>query len=305
MRSAFVISPIGRPCTTQRDNADEVLNMFIRPAAKNCGFAAYRGDDVSLPGMIVQQICDSILRDSLLFAYLKDGNPNVYYELAIAQTLRTPVVLLKDPEDVIPFGIGAQRVISLDRTDINATRQKIEQQIRFLTHPTNSIESPVVITPDQVLESTMPRTHAGASVSIDPSGIWTGFTVQSFPPGSDAAYQTYHAEMQLSCVGRYVTGTVFIAYGDDFAQPAQNTAVLRLHGTVRPPRFVRLHYDNERLDHHCGILFLEITPGGRDAAGAFAGYGIASGQPVHGKLTMRRTEQGGEPEPPMTRDLNS
>lgn len=305
MRPAFVISPIGRQGSPQRSDADDVLETFIRPPANKHGFEPYRGDDVSAPGMIVSQICDSIMRDELIFAYLKDGNPNVYYELAIAHTLRKPVILLKAPNECIPFDVGGTRVISLDRTSVAGSCQRIEEQIRALCDSSAAVASPVQITPEQVLASVMPRVVRHEPALIDVSGVWTGFTIETFPPGSDAAYQKYHAEMRLNAIGIYVTGSVFIAYGDDFDQPAKNTAVLHLHGAYRPPRFVRLNYDNDRVAHHCGVLFIEIQSNGREMIGTFAGYGVASEQPVHGKLTMRKAEQAHALEPATGPDSNA
>lgn len=259
MRPAFVISPIGEEGSPSRCDADYVLDTFIREPANKHGFEPYRGDRVSTPGMIVSQICESIMRDDLIFAYLRDGNPNVYYELAIAHTLRKPVVLLKRPHENIPFDIGGARVITLDPTNVVECQRRIEAQIVTFETARDAPASPIQITPEHVLASVVPRVARQEPASHDVSGIWSGFTIETLPPARDGSCQKYHGEMRLKAVGTYVSGTAYIAYGDDFDKPARNTAILQLHGTYRSPRFLRLHYDNDRIEHHCGVLFLDST----------------------------------------------
>ena len=48
----------------------------------------------------------------------KNGNPNVFYELAIRHASRLPVVHIIRKSDKIPFDVNQARAITIDTTDI-------------------------------------------------------------------------------------------------------------------------------------------------------------------------------------------
>ena len=48
---------------------------------------------------------DRILNDDLCIALLTGRNPNVYYELAIAQAASRPVIMLLQREETAPFDV--------------------------------------------------------------------------------------------------------------------------------------------------------------------------------------------------------
>jgi len=96
----FVISPIGQPDSEIREAADAVLDYIIRPALKliesdgGPSIQAVRSDEMGDPGRIEEQMIEAILTYDLCIADLSEHNPNVFYELAIAQCAGRPVVLL-------------------------------------------------------------------------------------------------------------------------------------------------------------------------------------------------------------------
>jgi hypothetical protein len=92
-RRCFVISPIGEPGSPQREHADDVLEFIIKPAMDELGTAAYRADHSQQIGRITDHMITSILNDDLCIAVLTFHNPNVFYELAIAQSAARPVII--------------------------------------------------------------------------------------------------------------------------------------------------------------------------------------------------------------------
>jgi hypothetical protein len=116
MKNCFVISPIGDSGSNIRQQADDVLEYIIEPALKAMGVEAVRGDQFSEPGLITSQIVEAILTSDLCIADLSGHNPNVFYELAIAQAARRPVVLLKLIGERIPFDVKDYRIIEYDLT---------------------------------------------------------------------------------------------------------------------------------------------------------------------------------------------
>jgi hypothetical protein len=116
----MVISPIGAENSEIRRHADVVFSCIIEPAChidEDLGGSEYeaeRGDHKTAPGKITDQIYEDILGADLIIAVLTGANPNVYYELAIAQSAAKPVILLMEKGFDAPFDIKDQRIIYYD-----------------------------------------------------------------------------------------------------------------------------------------------------------------------------------------------
>ena len=119
-KRCFVISPIGDAGSEQRRHADAVMNYIIRPALLDTDYYPHRADHAEAPGRISQHMFDSILDDDLLIAVLTFHNPNVFYELAVAQSAARPMILLIEKGHSIPFDVKDDRVIeySIDTDDV-------------------------------------------------------------------------------------------------------------------------------------------------------------------------------------------
>ena len=114
MKKCFVISPIGQPGSEVREQADAVLDYIIRPALKDMGIEPVRADQMAEPGLITDQMIVAILNYDFCIADLSGHNPNVFYELAIAQAAGRPVVLMKHAGQAIPFDVKDYRLIEYD-----------------------------------------------------------------------------------------------------------------------------------------------------------------------------------------------
>ena len=116
----FVISPIGAEGSETRRHADIVYECIVVPAcAATVGedgliYRPERGDHKAAPGKITDQIYEDIMDADLIIAVLTESNPNVYYELAIAQAAAKPVILLLEKGFEAPFDIKDQRIIYYD-----------------------------------------------------------------------------------------------------------------------------------------------------------------------------------------------
>jgi len=111
-KKCFVISPIGAPDSVHRRHADQVMDFIIRPALLDTMFDPYRADHTEAPGRISQQMFDAILDDDMLVAIMTFHNPNVFYEIAVAQSAARPLVLLIEEGHDIPFDVKDDRVIT-------------------------------------------------------------------------------------------------------------------------------------------------------------------------------------------------
>ena len=113
-RSCFVISPIGAHGSETRRHADAVFKYIIEPATQECGIIAHRSDHLHQPGRISDEMHARILNDDICIALLTGRNPNVYYELAIAQSAGRPVIMLLQSGEEAPFDIKDFRFIAYD-----------------------------------------------------------------------------------------------------------------------------------------------------------------------------------------------
>ncbi|HEX8068634.1 MAG TPA: hypothetical protein VF546_01695 [Pyrinomonadaceae bacterium] len=114
MRSCFVISPIGLEGTEIRAHADDVFDYIIKPAMDECGIEAWRSDHLHEPGKISDQMFRAILTEDLCVALLAGYNPNVFYELAVAQCAGRPVIILAEKGQELPFDIRDLRCVYYD-----------------------------------------------------------------------------------------------------------------------------------------------------------------------------------------------
>lgn len=110
----FVISPIGLEGSDVRKHSDSVFRFIIQPAMERCGLTPVRADHLAQPGKISDQMFDEILHDQLCIAVLTDQNPNVFYELAVAQAAARPVILLIQKGQDLPFDVKDLRYVDYD-----------------------------------------------------------------------------------------------------------------------------------------------------------------------------------------------
>jgi hypothetical protein len=114
MKRCFVISPIGDEGSDIREHANDVLDFIINPAMEELGIKAYRSDQSHEEGKISDQMFRSILQDDLCIALLTFHNPNVYYELAIAQSAARPVIIMIQKGTTLPFDVIDMRTVYYD-----------------------------------------------------------------------------------------------------------------------------------------------------------------------------------------------
>jgi hypothetical protein len=136
MKRCFLISPIGAEGSEIREHADDVLDFIIKPAMEELGYESYRSDHSHAVGKISDQMFKSILHDDLCVALLTFQNPNVYYELAVAQSAARPVIILALKGMNLPFDIKDMRVVYYDLKprplSQGVYKNEIIEKVRFL-----------------------------------------------------------------------------------------------------------------------------------------------------------------------------
>ena len=76
-----------------------------------------RADKIGSPGSISREIVSHVIDSDLVIADVSDNNPNVFYELAIRNTVKKPVIIFKGINQRMPFDIYDKRAISIERGD--------------------------------------------------------------------------------------------------------------------------------------------------------------------------------------------
>jgi len=113
-KTCFVISPIGAEGTEVRKHADDLFDFIIKRAMDKCNVKAFRADHIYATGKISDHMFDSILKETFVIAVLTDHNPNVFFELAVAQAAARPVIMMIQKGQDIPFDIRDLRCVHYD-----------------------------------------------------------------------------------------------------------------------------------------------------------------------------------------------
>lgn len=102
-RLIFILTPF-------HDNYSEEYKV-IREACTQSGFNAYRGDENYIKGDIFPEMLKLIVKANLIIANVNGRNPNVLYELGIAQALDKPVILISSEPEKLPIDIKSKRFL--------------------------------------------------------------------------------------------------------------------------------------------------------------------------------------------------
>lgn len=147
-KSCFVICPIGADKSSSRERSDKVLKYIIKPVLEPAGYHVERADQLDEPGIITNQIVKKIIESDVLIADLSEGNPNVFYELAIRHGLKKPFVHMIDANEKIPFDNSQVRTIQFDIKDldsVDAAKRQLQAQISSIDAGETVAESPISV----------------------------------------------------------------------------------------------------------------------------------------------------------------
>lgn len=142
----FFITPIGDEKSDIRKRSDQVFRHIIKSIAEKCGYEASRADQMSESGYITSQVINHLMDDDLVIADLTDGNPNVYYELAIRHCVKKPVILIMQSDQKIPFDVSGIRIIHFNYQDLDsveACKKNLINQIKSIEQDPPKIDSPI------------------------------------------------------------------------------------------------------------------------------------------------------------------
>ncbi|MPZ48834.1 MAG: hypothetical protein GEU75_05890 [Dehalococcoidia bacterium] len=108
---------------------DSLYRNVIEPIAQEQNLNMRRADEITGPGVIVQDIIRDIREATVIVAEVSSRNANVFYELGYAEALNKPLVILsKKSTERLPFDIAGTRVVFYE--DSIKGKQEIEEALR-------------------------------------------------------------------------------------------------------------------------------------------------------------------------------
>ena len=121
--NVFVVMPFSESWS------DDVFNKMLKPGIEDANFTVSRGDSIVRVGDLSTNVWQSITRAGLIIAEVSVPNPNVYYEIGLADALGKPVFLFKQEDAVLPADFSGVHYYPYELNDLNAGRSKLTDEI--------------------------------------------------------------------------------------------------------------------------------------------------------------------------------
>jgi len=114
---------------------DEFRNIYelgIKKAIEAGGNTCGRVDEEIFLGGIMDKIRENIAKARFIVADISVYNPNVYYELGLAEGMQKDIIMLTSNVDTLPFDLKHKRVIPYNPNNINQLKIDLENNLREL-----------------------------------------------------------------------------------------------------------------------------------------------------------------------------
>jgi hypothetical protein len=120
----FVVMPFSQPWS------GDVFGKMFAPGIEDAGFAVSRGDSIVRVGDLSTNVWQSITQAGVIVAEVSVPNPNVYYEIGLADALGKPVFLFKQESATLPADFGGVHYYEYDLQDLTAGRHKLTGELK-------------------------------------------------------------------------------------------------------------------------------------------------------------------------------
>lgn len=93
--------------------AEEERETFetVQRVCSKAGFRCVRGDEEYTPSDVLTHVVRLIVKARIVIANVSSRNPNVFYELGVAQALGKQTILIAERLQGVPFDIANQRIL--------------------------------------------------------------------------------------------------------------------------------------------------------------------------------------------------
>lgn len=143
----FVILPIGKEDTIERENNMAVFSKIIEPCVRESGFNihCYHADLIERSGDISRQVIEALRDDDIVIADLRRGNPNVIYELGIRHAFGKRSILICSEQTEHFFHTTKYRAVRyrIDGASNREFYQRLCKQIEDVIGNPTKLDNPV------------------------------------------------------------------------------------------------------------------------------------------------------------------
>jgi hypothetical protein len=119
----FVVMPF------KKKWSDDVFTQLYQLGIEDAGFAVSRGDSIVRVGELSTNVWRSIIRAGLIVADVSVQNPNVYYEIGLADALGKPIFLFTHDPTTLPADFSGEHYYEYDLQDLAAGRQRLADEL--------------------------------------------------------------------------------------------------------------------------------------------------------------------------------
>jgi hypothetical protein len=148
-RYCFVMMPF-------TDSFNTVYTEAIRPAIVKCQMDCIRADEDLTLGGVVDRIQERINSATLCIADLTENNPNVFFEVGLANAATKPTILIAQNLEKIAFDVRHLRAFSYSSGEWDSLRIRLENSIRAVLGSDKSILEEMLV-PANLPTATNPR----------------------------------------------------------------------------------------------------------------------------------------------------
>lgn len=138
-RSCVVLCPDNDPDSDLQRHAKVVFKYIIQPALLDSAYAAHRPNEAEESATLSDVAVDALLRDDLVIAVMTGRNPEIFYQVAIAQAAGRPLILMIEsgcelgvqPRGalVVEYSIDTDAILSAAGVrELNAAIKKFESE---------------------------------------------------------------------------------------------------------------------------------------------------------------------------------
>jgi hypothetical protein len=120
----FVIMPFSEPWS------DDVFTKMFKPGIKDAQFSVSRGDLIVRVGDLSTNVWKKITQAGLIVAEVSVPNPNVYYEIGLADALGKPIFVFKQRSVSLPADFGGEHYYEYDLKDLGAGRKMLADELK-------------------------------------------------------------------------------------------------------------------------------------------------------------------------------
>ena len=119
----FVVMPFGEHWS------NTIYEEVFKQGIEDAQFSVSRGDSIVRIGDLSKNVWHSITQAGLIIAEVSVPNPNVYYEIGLADALGKPIFLFKQTNIQLPADFGGIHYYEYDLSDRTAARALVTDEL--------------------------------------------------------------------------------------------------------------------------------------------------------------------------------